>query len=85
MKNTMRLSGKKKAHEHQFFGPVGLWDKPRFSLMSHNRSPVCPRDKPSLSLGQPGLDLRQKSLCVKEFMCLFSLAVCFVGRKRTIN
>ena len=42
-----------------FFGPVALAttpglsrDKPRFSPCLHNGSPVCPRDKPTLSLGQ---------------------------------
>ena len=34
-------SGKKKAHKHKFFCPVG----PSFHR-------ICPRDKPSLSLGQ---------------------------------
>ena len=36
-----QASGKKKAHKHKLFCPVG----PSFHR-------ICPRDKPSLSLGQ---------------------------------
>ena len=53
-------SGKKKAHKHKLSCSGCSWDDRRnvlgtnlgFLPILHNRSPVCPRDKPSLSLGQ---------------------------------
>ena len=38
-------------------------DKPKLSLILHNGSPVCPRGKPSLSLGQSRGRRAAESLC----------------------
>ena len=54
------MSGKKKAHKHKLFGPVAPGTNLGFLLILHSRSPVCPRDKPSLSQGQTGDEGRQK-------------------------
>ena len=43
------FSGKKKAHEHKFFRPVGLGTTPGLSRGFHR---VCPWDKPGENLGQ---------------------------------
>ena len=61
-RGVKQFSGKKKAHKHKLFGPGA---KAGFLLILHNGSPVCPRDKPSLSLGRNlGDEGRQK-----KFMC----------------
>ena len=39
-------------------------------MFLHNGSPACPRDKPSLSLGQTGSQGGRKSLCVKSLHAL---------------
>ena len=86
-------SGKKKAHKHKRFGPVALGTTPSLSLgqtqfvpgtnrgfllILHSGSPVCPWDKPVLSLGQTGGEWgqtggewRQKKFMCQIFMCLF--------------
>ena len=77
-------SGKKKAHKHKLFCPVGLGTTPGFLLILHSGSPISP----GLSLGQtrfvpgtiPGTkggteSLREKSLCA------FSLARGVFGRE----
>ena len=44
-----------------------------FLLILHRGSPVCPRDKPSLSVGQAGVEGQQiKFMCVTS-LCAFSL------------
>ena len=43
-----RSSGKKKAHKHKLFCPVGLGTNPGFLLILHSGSPA----NPGLSLGQ---------------------------------
>ena len=67
-------SGKKKAQKHKLFDPVGLGTTPGMSrwqtglvLILHTGSPICPRDKPSLSPGTiPGTKGSRKSSCVKS-------------------
>ena len=76
MSECVLKSGKKKAHKHSLFGPVagttpGMsrgqtgfvpGTNPGFLLIVHNGSPVCPRDKPSLSSGQSRGGRAQKEL-----------------------
>ena len=74
VRNGLQYSGKKKAHKHELFGPVGLGmtlgcprDKPRFVP---GTNPVCPWDKagfllmlhsgsPACPWDKPGLSLEQ--------------------------
>ena len=82
------LPGKNKAYKHKCFGPVALGTNlsvgqtqfvpgtnPGFLLILQNGSPVCPRDKPSLSLGQSRDEGWQKSLCVLKVDIPFSLGI----------
>ena len=77
--NRDGCSGKKKAHKHKLFGPVGLGTtpglsqkqtrfvpgtNPGFPLILHSGNWVCPREKPGLSLGKT-LDRR----ATEKFMC----------------
>ena len=79
-----RMSGKKKAHKRKLFGPVALGTTPgmsqrqtefvpRFPLI-YNASPVCPWDKPSLSLGQSQGRRAAEKVYVLKVYVPFSLA-----------
>ena len=84
-------------NEHKHFGPVVLGrtpgklslgrthfvprDKPSFFSFFHSGSPLSPRDKPILSLGQTGDEGRQNFfLYVLEVHGLFSLAKVAIPR-----
>ena len=67
-----------------FLGQTGVrtWDKPTssqgqsqgFLLILHNGTPACPRDKPSLSLGQTRERRAAEKLYVLKVYVPFSLA-----------
>ena len=82
-------SGKKKAHKHKLFGPVTLGTTPGMSqgqtgfvpgtnrvflLILRNGSPVCPWDKPSLSLGHSWERRAAEKVYVLKVYVPFSLA-----------
>ena len=92
-------SGKKKAHKHNFFCPVGLgtppppvcpgdftgfvpgtnsvkspgqmWVFSLFYIVEARQTRVCPRDKPSLSLGQTRGRREAQKVYVKKSLCAF--------------
>ena len=66
-----QVSGKKKAHKHKLFCPVGLGTNPGFSLFYQR---VRPWDKPSLSLGQSRGWRAAQKVHVKKVYVPFSLA-----------
>ena len=99
-------SGKRKAHKHKLFDPVGFgtarvcpWDKPDssgtnpvvpgtnpgFLLVLHSGSPVCPRDKPSLSLGQTRGRRAAEKVYVLKVYVPFSLAKNFTKESWTCS
>ena len=65
MTGSLGYSGKKKAHNINFWSGCP-WDNPGFVLgtnsgfllILHSGSPICPRDKRSLRLGQAGVEER---------------------------
>ena len=72
--------------------PVCPWDKPRFSPITHSGSPVGPRDKPSLSLLQLGVEAQQKSVCLYIYIwhiCIYiyitSLCAFFVANRARVQ
>ena len=65
------FSGKKKAHKHKLFCPVGLGTTPGLSRGFHR---VCPWDKPGLSQGQSRGRRAAHKVYVKRVYVPFSLA-----------
>ena len=52
-----------------------------FLLSLHGGSPVCLRDKPSLSLGQASDEGQQKRLMYSKFTCLFRSLLVSMGNQ----
>ena len=86
------ISGKKKAHKHKLFGPVGFgtvpvcpWDKPRFSLFHTVEAEFVPGFVPGTNSGSNG---RRKSLCGENlcafFACQNHFAELFYGCSRAL-
>ena len=68
---TPEISGKKQAHKHKLFCPVGLGTTPGLSRGFHR---VCPWDKPGLSLGQSQGRRAAQKVYVKKVYVPCSLA-----------